>query len=249
METSIGWDQYKAQASVDISNDNMLIYRGQSNSDWKLSSSLHRTPLVGGPSELETYTNVVVPQVLEGVEAWSGQAWNTKTPDGLAEALAFLQHNGFPTPLIDWSWSPYIAAFFAYESVNHFQPQSKNVAIYSFDQKHWSEVYERQSDFADHRPHVSMLQTRLVGNHKLAMQQGLFTWTNQKDAEAHIRTCEVNGLEFLKKYVLPVQERPRVMRELSLMGISAVQLAPSVESVCKKALEDLIHLQPVGKIC
>lgn len=35
------------------------------------------------------------------------------------------------------------------------------------------------------------------------------------------------------------------MRELSLMGISAIQLMPSVEAVCKKALEDLIGLHPV----
>jgi hypothetical protein len=29
------------------------------------------------------------------------------------------------------------------------------------------------------------------------------------------------------------------------MGISAIQLMPSIESVCKKAVEDLIGLNPI----
>ena len=44
-----------------------------------------------------------------------------------------------------------------------------------------------------------------------------------------------------------MSERPKAITELALMGISAVQLMPSVESVCKKALNDLIGMHPVGR--
>lgn len=100
-------------------------------------------------------------------------------------------------------------------------------------------------DFADFTPHVSVLQPRQVGNHKLAVQQGCFTVTNVLDIEQHIRFNESEGRKFLTKYELDVRERPKVIRELSLMGISAVQLMPSVEAVCKKALEDLVGLVPM----
>ncbi|WP_051040305.1 MULTISPECIES: hypothetical protein [Methylomicrobium] len=69
--------------------------------------------------------------------------------------------------------------------------------------------------------------------------------TNVLDIEQHIRLNESEGRKFLTKYELDVRERPKVIRELSLMGISAVQLMPSVEAVCKKALEDLIGLVPI----
>ena len=90
-----------------------------------------------------------------------------------------------------------------------------------------------------------MLRPRLAGNHKLAIQQGCFTVTNVKDVEQRGRTHETANNEFLTKYELDVRERPKVMRELSLMGISAIQLMPSVEAVCKKALEDQIGLIPM----
>jgi hypothetical protein len=101
-------------------------------------------------------------------------------------------------------------------------------------------------DFADTSAHVSVLRPRIVGNHKLAVQQGCFTWSNVVDIEGYIKSHETEERRFLTKYTLDVRERPRVMRELSLMGMSAVQLMPSVEAVCKKALEDLIGLHPVG---
>jgi len=71
------------------------------------------------------------------------------------------------------------------------------------------------------------------------------TVANVQDIEQHIRSNEKNGKQFLTKYELDVRERPHVIRELALMGISAIQLTPSVEAVCKKAVEDLIGLVPM----
>jgi hypothetical protein len=196
--------------------------------------------------DLKSYADFVLPHVHEAVEAWVGRGWTLTDPLGLAEFLAFLQHNGFPTPLLDWTYSPYVAAYFAFESVNHFEPQTDRVAIYVLNQQAWGSAHDQVYDFADTSAHVSVLRPRIVGNHKLAVQQGCFTWSNVVDIEGYIKSHETEERRFLTKYTLDVRERPRVMRELSLMGMSAVQLMPSVEAVCKKALEDLIGLHPVG---
>lgn len=239
---TISWDEYKQLVSRDLLQNGVFVYRGQRDSSWSLRTTLHRTAIVRSITEHKQYADIVIPRVHEAIEAWAGKSWNLADPLGLAEFLAFLQHNGFPTPLLDWTYSPYIAAYFAFESLNHFAPQSKYVSIYSFNAHAWSSAYKQNYDFADFTPHVSVLKPRMVGNHKLALQQGCFTWANVFDIEEHIRRHETDGRNFLVKYNLFATERPRAMTELSLMGISAVQLMPSVESVCKKALEDLIDL-------
>lgn len=241
----ISWSEYKAQAAIDLESDGALIYRGQRLASWGLTSTVHRTALVQSIPDLKGYADYMLPQVHDALEAWVGRSWKLNEALGLAEFLAFLQHSGFPTPLLDWTASPYIAAYFAFEGVNHFSPQTENVAVFSFDQRKWSSTYKQIYDFADFTPHVSILRPRQVGNHKLAVQQGCFTVTNIKDVERHILLNESDERKFLTKYELDVRERPKVMRELSLMGISAIQLMPSVEAVCKKVVEDLIGLTPM----
>ena len=41
--------------------------------------------------------------------------------------LAYLRHHGFPSPLLDWTRSPYIAAYFAFSKAKH---STKRVSIY-----------------------------------------------------------------------------------------------------------------------
>lgn len=241
----ISWNDYKARTSADLDSDGAFIYRGQRLASWNLSSTVHRTTIVQSIQDLKSYVDFALPQVHEAIEGWTGHSWDLTNPMQLAEFLSFLQHNGFPTPLLDWTSSPYIAAYFAFEAVNHFSPQKENVAIFSFNQQAWTNTFKQTYDFVDFTPHVSVLRPRIVGNHKLAIQQGCFTWSNVANIEEHIRLNETPGRKFLTKYELDVRERPKVMRELSLMGISAVQLMPSVEAVCKKALEDLIGLHPI----
>jgi hypothetical protein len=242
----VSWTEYKAIAGRDIELNGAVIYRGQRLSSWGLVSSVHRTALVRSIPELKGYADYMLPRVHDALEAWVGRSWDLKNSLGLAEFLAFVQHNGFPTPLLDWTESPYIAAYFAFEGVNHFNPQTEDVAVFAFNQAAWSSTFKQIYDFADFTPHVSVLRPRLVGNHKLAVQQGCFTVTNVLDVEQHIRLNENEQRKFLTKYELDVRERPKVIRELSLMGISAIQLVPSVESVCKKAVEDLIGLVPMA---
>ena len=241
----ISWKEFKAIASDDVEADGAYIYRGQSDSTWPLKSSLFRTDIANNASDVVGYVNHVLPQVQEPVEAWSGKSWNLADFHGLAEFLAYLQHYGFPTPLLDFSASPYVAAYCAFAGVDHFKPKSDEVAIYRFSRRLWMDKFNEKTDIANTSPTVSVLMPYIQGNHKLALQQGLFLWANTSDIEGHVKSYEEFEGQYLSKYTLSVTDRPRVIRELSLMGISAVQLDPSIESVCKKALEEIIGLTPM----
>lgn len=248
--TPISWTDFKILAGKQVALDGAYIYRGQRDASWKLATSLHRTGIIRNPQEGQAYINVILPQVLDPVSAWSNRNWDLTSPLGLAEFLAFLQHNGFPTPLLDWTHSPYIAAYFAFESINHFAPQNDAVAVYALNEKLWRERHPRTgyADVATTEPLLANITPRQFGNHKLALQQGCFTFTNVPEIEPFIEAEEaVHSCTFLEKYVLDIDDRPHAMRELSLMGTSAIQLDPCIESVCKKALEDIIRLQPVSR--
>jgi hypothetical protein len=49
--------------------------------------------------------------------------------ESILSFMAYLRHHGFPSPLLDWSRSPYVAAFFAFEWRD---PCAEEVAIYTF---------------------------------------------------------------------------------------------------------------------
>ncbi|MCK5479069.1 MAG: FRG domain-containing protein [Methylococcales bacterium] len=181
----------------------------------------------------------ILPFVQEPVEAWDGSRRNLDDPFQLAEFLAFLQHNGFPTPLLDWTFSPYIAAYFAFEGVDHFLPKNEKVAIYSFNQAEWQNSYKQTYDWKEKEPHVTCLNPTYRGNRKQMLQQGTFLFTNQGNIERHILHNEKQEGQFLQKYEISVKERGKVFKELNAMNITAMQLVPSMESVCKMAFEKI----------
>lgn len=240
----ISWADYTDMVAADMALHGAVVYRGQRSSSWPLMSSLHRMTPVGSAFDLRAYANVMLPRVYDAIEASSGTPWDLK--NDLAEFLVFLQRNGFPTPLLDWTLSPYVAAFFAFEEVDHFKPQKEDVAIFAFNHRDWSSSVKRANDFTDFASHLSIFSPREQRNPQLTTQQGRFTVTNVVNIEEHIRFNEWQGKNFLKKYELDVRERNRVIRQLSLMGLNATTLMPPVKELSKEAVEDLLKLLPLA---
>ncbi len=104
-----------------------MFYRGHSNADWLLQTTLERR--TNEEFSIELYVKCAT-RYAEEIEAFTGKHWNETSYNQVCEAfkyfdaldprlpcydyLVYLRHLGFPSPLLDWTRSPFIAAYFAF---------------------------------------------------------------------------------------------------------------------------------------
>ena len=84
-------------------------FRGQANALWHLNNAIERTDFIHFKTGIEAN---FVAEFQRGARNYLSK---DETPEHLIEWLALMQHHGAPTRLLDFSKSPFIAAYFAFE--------------------------------------------------------------------------------------------------------------------------------------
>ena len=242
------WEDYKKWVGGVIKNKKEFFYRGQLDAEWKLQTAFHRTVERKSLSlSLNDYLTKVIPVVHYYISAWHNEIINLKDPNEFSSFLSLLQHYGFPTPLLDWTMSPYIAAYFAFREVDDVKPQCSNVKIFIFDFNEWTTTYQQPLDLSKEEIFVSVIVPYAKYNQRIINQQGVYTVANVSDMAQHIiNSGKIKNKTFLYEYTLSVKERPQVMRELNLMGINEMSLFPSIDGICKTMREIFFSKDVVG---
>lgn len=95
-----------------------VIYRGHYSDTWKLSTSRERAMIMHGSGYLQQQTEEAR-RFIDRIQQFDFV--RKQYPGGLSklDAEAVVQHYGFPTNLLDFTYSPEIALFFAEGAVNH----------------------------------------------------------------------------------------------------------------------------------
>ncbi|MES2769900.1 MAG: FRG domain-containing protein [Bdellovibrionota bacterium] len=211
------------------------IFRGQSKPH-RLRTCFHRS----GRADLQTFLDVDRIILYRHLTQRTRNIFNLNDPDQNGAFLGLIQHHGYPTPLLDWTYSPFIGAFFAYRDIKNTEAkmdsENKMVRIFVFDQLEWRAKYA-QSHRLTGSPHFSLMEFMAIENERLLPQQSISTVTNVDDIESFIMSHESVNQKFLKVIDLPISERSKVMSDLSTMGITAGSLFPGLDGTCEEIKE------------
>jgi hypothetical protein len=236
------WREYKT--FVDTLSENWA-FRGQINADWPLRTAIERTDFINLRKGIEAEF------VAEFQRGATNYLHKDELPEHLIEWLALMQHHGAPTRLIDFSRSPFIAAFFAYEQC--FVQQDIDVAVWAINFNFLKNraLEDLESEFSTEiKENKNLINERLFEkifyqnnrnlifpvepfrmNRRYSLQQSIFVSTGNSSQ------CFINQLNFLGKEIskavikieLPSVLQKEVLRDLQKMNLNRASLFPDLD--------------------
>ena len=113
-----GWRELQG-ALIDRFHGNQWVFRGQGSSSWQLETKLERVCRSFEGSKYREAEFHLLHQFQRRLHHYLA---DVPEKDDILEWFALMQHHGAPTRLLDWTRSPFVAAFFAVEQCSERSP-------------------------------------------------------------------------------------------------------------------------------
>ena len=248
------WEEFEARVSqlgseraARLSATNSYIseylFRGQSDSSWRLITTLERHTrrlltmkeyyrvLCAAKPQIETFTGATWKKIPSLSEYEKDIGEEGLLPPGkfpAYEYFVYLRHHGFPSPLLDWTRFSYVAAYFAFRDVCS---TASAVSIYAY-----CEYTVGHKSGSSNAPEITGLGPYVRSHRRHFQQQSQYTiCTIHRDGEhayAHHEDAFAGNREDqdeLWKFNIPASEREKVLKRLEQYNITAFSLFGSEE--------------------
>jgi len=209
-------------------NHPYIIYRGQRNSDWPLRTSLDR---------LFLSSKNHLPKIMDAADFLIKFKYSTRgrlssewIPKDDNSWWALGQHFGLATPLLDWTESPFVAAYFAFlKSANKSNDKYPKRVIWALDP---NEI-QKKSKSLKAKDKIEIINPLSDQNPRLVNQRGLFTklpiWTDMETwVKKYFKGVDTNVA--LIKIEIPEEDghRNKFLQFLNRANINSLTLFPDL---------------------
>jgi hypothetical protein len=233
------WSEFYAFLESDLFKSDGLprspyIWRGQRRSDWALGTTLDR--LFGKLGHLSKQAEQLEREAQAHLTSFRYAARGRRGPhpEQLTdiEWWALGQHFGLATPLLDWTRSPFAAAYFAFEGIS--QDATEYRAVYAL---HQDAVFRKSASLVgsdeeqgSRLPIIEFIEPLSDENARLVSQSGLFS---RAPIGTSIENWIANAFEDSEEHVLikieiPNRDRTNCLRSLERMNINHLSLFPDL---------------------
>jgi len=216
------------------------LFRGHACSSWRLQTTLER--FIPNEKIFIREYNTFLARTRPTVETITKRSWRISDSVKLSydelfdeppnlEFMAYARHHGFPSPLLDWSRSPYVALYFAFIKANRNQDTALFVFIKSPEgvrsaSRQQPQICELSKLDATHARHFS--------------QQSRYTICVQHDEDDDWTYCSHHELFMqqscsdqndLRKLIIPGSLRLEILDRLDHMNINGYTLFNSEDGL------------------
>ena len=223
------WPEFRRDLFVELFEGGLYrpgryLFRGCGDADWQLSTVFDRRFAAVPLERRMALWDGLIQQWREGCED-AGVPSSVTTDDRKLWALG--QHHGLPTRMLDWTASPYVAAFFAFR--DHLLARAERLDQVAIWVLHLDDpVWGRDRG-------VEVVNLPTFDNVRLRNQGGRFTLCRAPFGclEDYVERF-ATGVA-LTKCVLPAAEARLALAELDAMGINSYDMFPDLAGLADLA--------------
>jgi hypothetical protein len=223
-----GWLEFKRDLFFELYpggrfRRGQYLFRGAGDGDWQLSTAFDRR---FGSVALEPRMRLWDDLIAE----WRQGCLDAGVPPAVTDddrALwALGQHHGLPTRMLDWSMSPYVAAFFAFRSHLLREPGTDGQAavwVLHLEEPVWT------------GNGVEIVAAPVEANNRLRNQGGRFTLCRAAVGCLEDYVERLSDQTALTRCLIPTSEAEVALGDLDAMGITDHELFPDLTGLADLA--------------